>query len=231
MIELDHVSRLYTMGEEPLRALNDVSEVIEAGEYVAVMGPSGSGKSTLLNLLGCLDRPSQGSYHLDGQDVGALSEDEISEIRRHKIGFVFQTFHLVPRLSAAENVAFPMVFAGVPRGERSERVATARGTVVMAPETFALIRDGGVKKGDVLSVARKQVFANGPSPCLGRRGLSYFASVAVRIAMALQTPRRERSYYRLRGGPVHDPDFCASQLATVFSLRVFTAPRAVSFLA
>jgi len=132
MIELEHVSRIYEMGGQPLFALNDVSETIETGEYVAVMGPSGSGKSTLLNLLGCLDRPSQGTYRLDGQDVGARSEDEISEIRRHKIGFVFQTFHLVPRLSAAENVAFPMIFAGIPRSERLERVTTALEAVGLA---------------------------------------------------------------------------------------------------
>jgi putative ABC transport system ATP-binding protein len=125
MIELDHVSRIYVMGEQELRALDDVSEEIRAGEYVAVMGPSGSGKSTMLNILGCLDRPSAGRYRLDGQDVGELSEDEISSVRRHKIGFVFQTFHLVPRLSAEENVAFPMVFAGIPRAERRRRVAAA----------------------------------------------------------------------------------------------------------
>ena len=132
MIELDHVSRVYLMGEEALYALNDVSEVIEAGEYVAVMGPSGSGKSTMLNLVGCLDRPTEGVYRLDGEDVGSLPEDEVSAIRRHKIGFVFQTFHLVPRLSAAENVAFPMVFAGVPRSERRERVAAALEAVGLA---------------------------------------------------------------------------------------------------
>jgi len=125
MIELDHVSRIYVMGEQELRALDDVSEEIRSGEYVAVMGPSGSGKSTMLNILGCLDRPSAGRYRLDGEDVGELSEDEISSVRRHKIGFVFQTFHLVPRLSAEENVAFPMVFAGIPRAERRRRVAAA----------------------------------------------------------------------------------------------------------
>ena len=132
MIEFEHVSRIYEMGDQKLFALDDVTETIESGEYVAVMGPSGSGKSTLLNLLGCLDRPSQGTYRLDGQDVGTLSEDELSEIRRHKIGFVFQTFHLVPRLSAAENVAFPMIFAGIPRSERLERVATALEAVGLA---------------------------------------------------------------------------------------------------
>jgi putative ABC transport system ATP-binding protein len=129
MIELDGVYRTYAMGGQLLHALHDVSEAIEAGDYVAVVGPSGSGKSTLLNVLGCLDRPSRGVYRLDGEEVGALSEEELSSIRRHKIGFVFQSFHLIPRLDAAENVAFPMLFAGVPRAERRERVAAALATV------------------------------------------------------------------------------------------------------
>jgi putative ABC transport system ATP-binding protein len=129
MIELEGVTRTYMLGGQSLDALNDVSELIEAGEYVAVMGPSGSGKSTLLNIVGCLDRPTRGSYRLDGQDVGSLPEDEVSSIRRHKIGFVFQSFHLVSRLDASENVAFPMVFAGVPRGERRERVTVALDSV------------------------------------------------------------------------------------------------------
>jgi putative ABC transport system ATP-binding protein len=129
MIELERVYRTYVMGGQPLHALNDVSERIPAGDYVAVMGPSGSGKSTLLNILGCLDRPTSGVYRLDDQDVGTLSEEALSSIRRHKIGFVFQTFHLIPRLDAAENVAFPMVFAGVPRAERGERVEAALDSV------------------------------------------------------------------------------------------------------
>jgi putative ABC transport system ATP-binding protein len=129
MIELDGVYRTYAMGGQLLHALHDVSETIEAGDYVAVVGPSGSGKSTLLNVLGCLDRPSRGVYRLDGEEVGSLSEEDLSSIRRYKIGFVFQSFQLISRLDAAENVAFPMIFAGVPRAERRERVATALGTV------------------------------------------------------------------------------------------------------
>ena len=129
MIELDGVYRTYAMGGQLLHALNDVSETIEAGDYVAVVGPSGSGKSTLLNVLGCLDRSSRGVYRLDGEDVGSLSEEDLSSIRRHKIGFVFQSFQLISRLDAAENVAFPMIFAGVPRAERRERVAAALGNV------------------------------------------------------------------------------------------------------
>ena len=125
MIELEHVTRTYTMGDQVLHALDDVTESIGAGEYVALVGPSGSGKSTLLNVVGCLDRPTQGRYRLDGEDVSELSEAELSAIRGRKIGFVFQTFHLVSRLTAEENVAFPMVFAGIPRAERGERVAAA----------------------------------------------------------------------------------------------------------
>ncbi len=132
MIELDRVSRTYIMGGRPLHALAEVSEVIEAGDYVAVMGPSGSGKSTLLHILGCLDRPTSGSYRLVGRDVGTLTEAELSQVRGRKIGFIFQSFHLVARLSAAENVAFPMVFAGVARAERRERVRVALQEVGLA---------------------------------------------------------------------------------------------------
>jgi putative ABC transport system ATP-binding protein len=132
VIELERVTRTYVLGDQPVHALDGVTERIEAGEYVAIMGPSGSGKSTLLNIIGCLDRPSQGSCRIDGIDVGRLSEDELSALRRHKIGFVFQTFHLVARLTAAENVAFPMLFAGVPRGERGVRVLRALEAVGLA---------------------------------------------------------------------------------------------------
>ncbi len=135
MIELDRVSKIYMMGGRPLHALDDVTESIEAGGYVAVMGPSGSGKSTLLNIVGCLDRPTSGTYRLDGRDVGTLPELELSRIRGRQIGFVFQTFHLVARLSAAENVAFPMIFAGVPRPERRERVRVALEEVGLGDRT------------------------------------------------------------------------------------------------
>jgi len=132
VIELERVSKVYEMGQEKLYALREVSERVEPGGYVAVMGPSGSGKSTLLNVIGCLDRPTSGTYRLDGLEVGNLSEAELSGIRGHKIGFVFQTFHLVPRLSAAENVAFPMLFAGIPRAERRARVEAALDAVGLA---------------------------------------------------------------------------------------------------
>jgi putative ABC transport system ATP-binding protein len=122
VIRLEHVSRVFEMGEERLRALDDVSEHVRPGEHVAIMGPSGSGKSTLLNIVGCLDRPTEGSYRLDGREVAGLDDAALTDVRRHLIGFVFQSFHLVPRLTAAENVELPMTFAGIPRAERRERV-------------------------------------------------------------------------------------------------------------
>jgi putative ABC transport system ATP-binding protein len=111
----------------------DVTEVIESGEYLAIMGPSGSGKSTLLHVLGCLDRPDRGRYELDGRDVGMLDEDELSLLRRHTIGFVFQFFHLVPRLSACENVELPMIFAGIPSAERRARALARLAAVGLEP--------------------------------------------------------------------------------------------------
>ena len=125
MIVLRGITRTFQVGGRPVHALRGIDLDIPAGDYVAVMGPSGSGKSTLLHLLGCLDRPTAGSYLLDGREVAHLDEGALSEVRRHKIGFVFQSFHLVPRLTAAGNVELPMIFAGVERAERSRRVATA----------------------------------------------------------------------------------------------------------
>lgn len=125
MIHLEKACRDFQVGEETVHALKDIDLDVLAGEYIALMGPSGSGKSTLLNVIGCLDRPTSGRYLLDGKDVTHLPEHELALIRRHKIGFVFQFFHLVPRLTAAENVELPMVFAGIPRAERKQRVARA----------------------------------------------------------------------------------------------------------
>lgn len=132
MIELEGICRTFDVGGRPVYALVDVDETIQTGEHVAVMGPSGSGKSTLLNIIGCLDRATAGAYRLDGMEVDTLSENALSDVRRHKIGFVFQSYHLVPRLDARGNVELPMVFAGVPRAERRERVAAALDAVGMA---------------------------------------------------------------------------------------------------
>ena len=124
-IELAGIERVFHLGESTVRALAAVDLRIAPGEYIAVMGPSGSGKSTLLNVLGLLDRPDAGHYVLEGRDVTTLSPDEQARVRSHRIGFVFQSFHLVPRLTAAENIALPMVLAGIAARERDERVRAA----------------------------------------------------------------------------------------------------------
>ncbi len=124
-IELASIERVFHLGDSEVHALRNLNLCISAGEYVAVMGPSGSGKSTLLNLLGLLDRPNAGQYRLEGRDVTTLSPDEQAHVRSARIGFVFQSFHLVPRLTAAENIALPMMLAGLPAAQRATRVAQA----------------------------------------------------------------------------------------------------------
>ncbi|MCP3914377.1 MAG: ABC transporter ATP-binding protein [bacterium] len=125
MIELVDVWRTYDVGAEKLHALAGVQETIDTGEHVAIMGPSGSGKSTLLNVIGCLDRPTAGSYRLNGREVAGLGEDELARVRREEIGYVFQSHHLVERLDAVANVELPMTFAGVARSERRPRAMEA----------------------------------------------------------------------------------------------------------
>jgi putative ABC transport system ATP-binding protein len=122
MIDLKQINRIFQLGTQSVHALRDVNLQIRQGDYLSIMGPSGSGKSTLLNILGLLDRPTSGQYWFEGQDVTALEDVQQSVIRREKIGFVFQFFHLVPRLTAAENVALPMMLAGISVAEREKRV-------------------------------------------------------------------------------------------------------------
>lgn len=132
LIELHHVSKVYGMGNTEVHALWNVDLVINKGEYCSIMGPSGSGKSTAMNLIGCLDRPTAGEYYLDGENVAHLDDDALAHIRNRKIGFVFQQFHLLPQLSALENVMLPMVYAGVTSAERRDRAADALKRVKLA---------------------------------------------------------------------------------------------------
>jgi putative ABC transport system ATP-binding protein len=125
LLSIQDVVKCYAMGAETVRALNGVSVEITRGEYVAVMGPSGSGKSTLMNLIGCLDVPTSGAYYLEGQNVATLSQGELAEIRNRRIGFVFQSFNLLPRADVLHNVELPMVYGGVHRAERRERAERA----------------------------------------------------------------------------------------------------------
>jgi putative ABC transport system ATP-binding protein len=121
VIRIENLTRFYTIGEETVRALNGINLSIQKNEYVALMGPSGSGKSTLMNIIGCLDTPSSGEYFLNGPNVAQLSDSELAAIRNKEIGFVFQTFNLLPRLTALQNVALPLVYAGIPEAERLKK--------------------------------------------------------------------------------------------------------------
>lgn len=125
MIRLTAITRTFHMGDQAVHALNDINLYIGSGEYVSIMGPSGSGKSTLLNIIGLLDRPDSGSYELDNRLITDLSETEQAQVRREKIGFVFQSFHLVPRLTAAENIELPLILSGIPQKQRQSRVEEA----------------------------------------------------------------------------------------------------------
>ncbi|MFM7425271.1 MAG: ABC transporter ATP-binding protein [Elainella sp.] len=132
VIRLEHIFKTYGMGDTEVRALNDVNLIVNTGEYCSIMGPSGSGKSTAMNVIGCLDRPTSGSYYLDGVDVAGLSDPELAHVRNRKLGFVFQQFHLLPQLTAVENVMLPMVYAGVSHQERRDRAVEALTRVGLA---------------------------------------------------------------------------------------------------
>jgi len=119
--QLSHISKVYGSGDTEVRALDDLSLIVESGDYLAVMGSSGSGKSTAMNIIGCLDRPTSGSYLLSGTPVQDLSDDELADLRNRRLGFVFQQFHLLPNMSAMDNVMLPMVYAGLPARQRQER--------------------------------------------------------------------------------------------------------------
>src|SRR6187401_3360919 len=132
VIQLKNIVKNYELGKVVIPALNNVSLSIKKNEYVALMGPSGSGKSTLMNILGCLDTPTSGTYILNGNDVSKMSDDDLAEIRNQEIGFVFQQFNLLPRLTAAENVALPLVYAGIAKRQRLEQARDVLNKVGLA---------------------------------------------------------------------------------------------------
>ncbi len=160
MIELSGIGRDFDVGGQPVHALSGIDLVVPDGDYLSLMGPSGSGKSTLLNIIGCLDRPSAGSYLLDGREVATLPEEDLSRVRRHQIGFVFQFYHLVPRLTAAGNIELPMIFAGVERAERTLRVARALDAVALSAR--ARHRSEQLSGGERQRVAIARAIVMGP---------------------------------------------------------------------
>jgi len=161
VIRVEDLWRTYQMGDHALHALREIDLEIADGEHVAVMGPSGSGKSTLLNVLGCLDSPTRGRYFLDGDDVAGLPDEALAEIRLNRIGFIFQSFHLIPRLSALDNVALPLVFAGIRPAERRRRAEAALEAVGLS--------DRATHRPSELSGGQKQRVAIARATIMGPR--------------------------------------------------------------
>jgi putative ABC transport system ATP-binding protein len=161
IIETQHISREYKMGDNIVRALQDISISIDKGEYVAFMGPSGSGKSTLMNIVGCLDTPSGGTYMLNNQMVSEMTENELAEVRNKEIGFVFQTFNLLPRATALENVALPLIYAGYSKSDREEMAMAALENVSLADRYHH--RPNELSGGQRQRVAIARALVNNPS--------------------------------------------------------------------
>ena len=161
LIETVDLWKTYVMGSEEIHELRGVSIQIDRGEYVAIMGPSGSGKSTLMNLIGCLDTPSQGSYLLNGKQVGQMNDNELARIRNEEIGFVFQTFNLLPRATALHNVELPLVYAGVPAKAREERARAALERVELTSRIAH--RPNELSGGQRQRVAIARALVNNPS--------------------------------------------------------------------
>jgi putative ABC transport system ATP-binding protein len=161
LITTQDLWKTYVMGSEEIHALRGVSINIDKGEYVAIMGPSGSGKSTLMNLIGCLDTPTSGSYVLKGREIATMNDDELAQIRNKEIGFIFQTFNLLPRADAVQNVELPLVYSGLPRRERRERAERALDSVGLGTRKHH--RPNEMSGGQRQRVAIARALVNGPS--------------------------------------------------------------------
>src|SRR5918998_4810209 len=161
VIDIENITKHYVMGEETVHALRGVTLQIRRNEYLAIMGPSGSGKSTLMNMLGCLDTPSSGRYEFNGKDVSAMDDDELAGIRNHEIGFVFQTFNLLPRSTSLKNVELPLIYAGIDSETREERAAEALRSVGLGERLHH--KPNELSGGQRQRVAIARALVNNPS--------------------------------------------------------------------
>jgi putative ABC transport system ATP-binding protein len=214
LITTDDLWKTYVMGSEEIHALRGVSINIDKGEYVAIMGPSGSGKSTLMNLIGCLDTPTKGSYTLNGKEVALMNDDELARIRNEEIGFVFQTFNLLPRATALHNVELPLVYAGISGKDRLDRAKAALEKVELT--TRASHRPNELSGGQRQRVAIARALVNNPSILLADEPTGNLDSKTGEEIMGV--------FKRLHGGGntiilvTHEPDI-ASHAQRVISIR------------
>lgn len=210
VIEIENVSKTYQMGETEVRALRGVSLNIERGEMVAIVGPSGSGKSTLMNIIGCLDQPSEGIYRLDNVEVSKLDDDALAEIRNQKIGFVFQSFNLLPRTSALDQVELPMVYAGKP--ERRQRALAALTQVGLGERVHH--RPNELSGGQQQRVAIARALVNEPAIILADEPTGNLDSTSGEEIMKIfKTLNRDRGLTVIL--VTHDPDIAAEAQRTI----------------
>jgi putative ABC transport system ATP-binding protein len=204
MIEVTDITKTYGEGDTAFQALKGVSFTIEDGEFVAIMGPSGSGKSTLMHILGCLDTPTSGTYFLDGKDVSQMDDEQLADIRKDKIGFVFQSFNLLPRTTVLRNVMLPLMYAGVGEAEREHRAKDSLAAAGLAATHF-LHKSNELSGGQIQRVAIARALVNNPSLILADEPTGNLDSKTGELVMATFQKLNEE-YGRTIVLITHEPD-------------------------